>query len=227
MSNVDFVPNGYLEQRQSTRTNLTYLGLFALVMCVIGATFFVINMRKKAVENELAIINAQLLKANDQIALLEELQIKGKALMKTAAMAAELPETVSKSVLLACITNNLPGGTSLLKFDVSSKQIKKTMPAPTGKEKAAGKKAAAIVVTTVKTSVEISGIAPSDIEVANFIAGLSNSTLFDNVGLVESKEHSADGLTYREFKLKSNVKQDVRLTKENLDAIRSMREEII
>jgi hypothetical protein len=70
------------------------------------------------------------------------------------------------------------------------------------------------------------GIAPSDIEVASFIARLSGSMLLDQVELVESKERIIDDIQFREFKLRAMLKPNLTLTKEDIDSIRLKRDEM-
>ena len=66
-------------------------------------------------------------------------------------------------------------------------------------------------------------MAPSDLEVAEYIKRLSNSNLLHNVALVESKEHKVeDGTTYRRFKLTAMLQKEVHLT---FDDVKKIREE--
>ena len=66
-------------------------------------------------------------------------------------------------------------------------------------------------------------MAPSDLEVAEYIKRLSNSSLLNNVALVESKEHKVDdGTVYRRFKLTAMLQKEVNLT---LDDVKKIREE--
>ena len=79
----------------------------------------------------------------------------------------------------------------------------------------------------VSTNLQIKGIAPSDIQVAGFIANLSNSILFDQVSLVESKEVEIEKIKYREFRLSAMIKPNLVLTKEDIDSIREQQKQTI
>jgi hypothetical protein len=50
---------------------------------------------------------------------------------------------------------------------------------------------------------------------------MTNSSILDNVELVESKEYKVEGNTLRQFKLRAMLKKDVHLTKEDVEIIRS------
>jgi Tfp pilus assembly protein PilN len=206
MVKIDFVPNEYIQQRQSSRANFMYLVLFMVLMGALAITFSIIKV--------------------GQIAQLEELQAKGKAMMATMGMAAELLEPVPKSVILACLTNNMPSGMSLLGIKVTAKETKAHVSRTASASQYQAATAAASASPTVskekllETHIEIKGMAPSDIEVANYIARLGGSVLLENVALVESKEHKIDNTEFREFKLTTTVTSDVRLTKEDVENIR-------
>ncbi|MCK4959434.1 MAG: PilN domain-containing protein [Planctomycetes bacterium] len=225
MVNIDFVPNDYIQERESSKANFLCLVLFAALMGAIGVTFSIIKMKQKVVRSELAAVNARMTQAAQQISQLEELKTKGKAMMKTMVLTAELLEPIPKSVILACLTNNLPGGASLLELKLTQEERKVAVTAPSGTSQysKAGAKPSVAAAPTAKvfdTFLEIGGIAPSDIEVAAYIASLSRSILLDNVALVESKEHTIEETKFRQFKLEASLKQEVQLSSDDLLKIR-------
>jgi len=244
MGKIDFVPNDYVQQRESSRANLMYLVLFGVLMGAIGVTFSILKMRQKAVARELASVNARMTKAGDQITQLEDLRSKSMAMMKTMVMTAELLEPVPRSVVLACLTNNLPGGVSLLDVKLEEKELKEpaakpgttsqyqkaaanAKPQPASAKAATAAKPASPTASAgadkrppTETTVEIEGIAPSDIEVAGYIARLGSAILMDNVALVQSKERVINDARFREFKLKARLKKNVTLSKEDIERIR-------
>ena len=227
MANIDFVPEDYMQQRDSSRANFLYLILFAAVMGAIGVTFSIIKIRQKSAKAELALVNSKLGQAGKQVAQLEELKTKSKTMMKTMMMTSELLEPVPKSVILACLTNNLPGGVSLLNLNLVEKEVKGSSSSTGASSQYEAASAAAGSVANEKvteTKMSIEGIAPSDIEVATYISRLDSSILLDDVSLVESKEHKIDKVKFREFKLSATLKQGLLLTKKDIAEIRQERE---
>lgn len=225
MSKINFVPDDYIQQRESNRANWLYFVLLIAVLAGIALTFSFLKMRQKTVNDQLTALEASLNKAQEQIKLLDQLEIKGKAMMKTALITAELPDLIGKSVILACLTNNLPEGVSLTDLKISDKEVKIEADTKSKTQFQTAKSAASNeshwtskIITS--TNIDISGIAPSDIEVANYIATLGESFLIRNVGLIESAERNVKDVTYRQFKLKAALNRDVKLTKEEIDKIR-------
>jgi Tfp pilus assembly protein PilN len=233
MATINFVPDDYLEQRQSSRTNLLYLMLLTAMLGAIGVTFGFIKMRQRTVQSELAMLTTRMSQAREQITQLEELKAKSKTMMKTMVMTAELLEPIPRSVVLASLTNDLPSGVSLVELKLETKETR----SPGTKKIAAGsqydsKSAAAAneqaePQVKTETSLTLKGIAPSDIQVAGYIASLSASILLDNVELVESKELEIENVKFREFRLKALLKPNLTLTKEDINKIREKARETI
>ena len=234
MATINFVPNDYVQQKQSTRANSLYLILLAAVLGGIGVTFSILKMRQHSVESELNVLNSQMNQAQEQIAKLEELKAKSHTRMKVMMMTAALLEPVPRSILLASLTNNLPAGVSLIDFKMEEGDVKSVAAAPkkkTGSQYEKKGKAAAVAepsaVPEPEVKLELEGLAPSDIEVANYIANLSTSILLQNVQLIESREKVIDKVKYREFRLKAKLVPDIKLTKEDIEQIRNKCNETI
>lgn len=242
MTTINFVPNDYIQQRRSSRVNLLYLILLAILLAGIGATFSIIKMRQAAARAELDKLDVQMQQAREEIARLDQIKQQGKMMVKSMMMTAELLEPMPRSVILACLTNMLPGGVSLLNVELEEKENKISAPvvpaasspkaggAKTQYQSASGvkaSKAAVEIKTILYNELAIEGIAHSDIEVASYIANLNSSILLDNIQLIESKEQKIEGVSYRQFRLRASLKENLTLTKEDINKIRKQREETI
>ena len=238
MATINFVPNDYVQQRQSSRANSLYLILLIAVLAGIAVTFSVLKMRQRSVQAELTSLNSRLNQAKEQIAKLEELKSKSNTRMKVMMMTATLIEPVPRSILLACLTNNLPVGVSLTALTMEEENKPKSARTSPVKSRAADKKRAGykkqakesvadevIQPEEADVKLEIQGLAPSDIEVASYIANLSGSVLLDQVQLVQSEECDVDGIKFREFRLTAHIRSNLKLTRKDIEAIRKKRNE--
>lgn len=233
MVDVNFVPEDYAQNNESRRTNFIYLVLFAVLMTALGGSFAAVKIRQRACIASEEIVNKRLAEMQEAIQQFEELQARRREMMKTALTTAELIEPVPRSILLASLTNNLPTGVSLSDLKLVQKQIRQNSSvATTSKyqatqaQKSAQQKNQQNVESVnpekfIETHIDIGGVAPSDLQVAAYIERLTNSSLLDNVALVESKEYKVDGNTLRQFKLTAMLRNDVHLTKEDVEIIRS------
>jgi hypothetical protein len=235
MVNINFVPDDYAQSNESRRTNFIYLVLFGVVMIALGGSFVSIKIRQRACNASEAMINQRMTKIQEAIKQFEELQTKKREMMKTALTTAELVEPVPRSILLASLTNNLPIGVSLSQVNLVQKQSKQnTMVARTSKynaTKANGSQSQSgepeSPEKSLETLIDIAGIAPSDLQVASYIKQLSNSSLLDNVALIESKEYKYNDVLLRQFKLSAMLGKNVHLTKEDIEGIRSKAENTV
>jgi len=246
MVNINFVPDDYTQSNESRRTNLIYLVLFAVVMIALGGSFVSIKIRQRACRTSEELVNARMTEIQEAIKQFEELQTKKREMMKTALTTAELLEPVPRSILLASLTNNLPPGVSLSEVNMIQKQSKQiAAAAKTSKYQAAqaqktasqsnGSQQAAQSQTDepenpeklLETHINIGGIAPSDLQVASYIEQLSNSSLLDNVALIESKEYKLQDSTLRQFKLSAMLRKNVHLTKEDIEGIKGKAENTV
>jgi Tfp pilus assembly protein PilN len=227
MLNINFVPDDYIQNNESRRTNIMYLILFGLVMSGLGGAFVTIKIRQHAVAAKEKSVDEQLAKANDLIEQFDQLQQKRNEMMKTALATAGLLEPVHRSVILASLTNNLPPGTSLLKLEIDQEQPSNTRTQPgrqTRYEQAVENTGTEELFSPEKlleTSINIEGMAPSDMQVAAYIKNLGASPLFDNVALIESKEEkNRDEIKFRRFKLSAMLKKEAHVTSDDIDYIR-------
>jgi Tfp pilus assembly protein PilN len=238
MVNINFVPDDYAQSNESRRTNLIYLVLFAVVMIALGGSFISIKIRQRACRTSEELINARMTKIQEAIKQFEELQSRKREMMKTALTTAELLEPVPRSILLASLTNNLPPGVSLSEVKMIQKQSKQTTSAPkTSKYKAQQTASQGGAQSQndesdnpekmLETLINIGGVAPSDLQVAHYIKQLSNSSLLDDVALIESKEYKFEDSMLRQFKLSAKLRKNVHLTKEDIEGIKSKAENTV
>lgn len=240
MANINFVPDDYVQCNESRRTNLVYLVLFAVVMTALGGSFVAIKMRQRACSTNEKIVNERMAEIREVINQFEQLQAKRREMMKTALTTAELLEPVPRSVLLASLTNSLPSGVSLIKLDLVQKQAKiphKVSSVRSSKYQAAQSKNAVAQSNSgqveenpeklLETHISIGGTAPTDLQVASYIERLSETSILEQVALVESRECKIEENTFREFKLTAMLRKDVHLTKDDVEIIRGMGQESV
>jgi Tfp pilus assembly protein PilN len=228
MLNINFVPDDYVQNNESRRTNLMYLVLFVIVMVSLGGTFATIKMRQSALDAEEALVNDKLADAQEAILQFEQLQTSRKEMMKTALTTAELIESVPRSVVLASMTNDLPKGVSLLRLKLIQKEPKKSSSTVqiSNYQKAQAVQGDEISANisrekSLETHINIEGVAPSDRQVASYIQSLSASAMLDSVALVESKEHKIEDTVFRRFKLSAMLSKEIHLSKEDMQKIKT------
>jgi Tfp pilus assembly protein PilN len=222
MNKIDFVPEDYIQRKESHRANFFYLALVGVIAAAMLGTFGVIKVRQKAVEKEVKAVDERTAIVQQSIKQLENLQNQRREMMKTALLAAELIEPLPRSVILALVTNALPDGVRLLRVQIVQKKLPQTATAGKTPNQYNAAKTGAERKTQDQdytTVLEIEGLAASDIGVADYIASLSEAKLLENVYLAYSMQKELDKTTYRQFKLTAQVRDNLTITNEDVDRI--------
>ncbi len=208
MSTVNLLPEDYVERRSQQRANVLCLVLFSLVMAgVIGAA--VVSEEQVArVRGERDQVNEEYHKAGELIARTQQLETKRKQVIDKAQVAADLLERVPRSFLLASLTNALPEGASLREVMLTTERPKVIRSAPKSKfqSRSANRKSAAAkpqkaTRQPLRVDLLITGLAQTDVQVAQFIATIQTSPLIKSVELVYSEEKKVDKVLAREFQV--------------------------
>jgi len=218
---LSFLPDDYLERKAQRRTNAICATLFLIVMVCIGSAFTFTERSMRAVEKEHADVEAQYTEAAKRIQQVTQMQEKQRTMAIQAELTASLLEKVPRSFLLAEITNSIPNGVSLLDMTLESKKrVEKkesTKSAFEAKRSAAAEARRKKQDTTATqapqqsqakiydVSLKITGMAYTDVQVAQFISRLNTSTLVKDVNLVISDEYKNGDEQLRKFQIEMMV----------------------
>jgi Tfp pilus assembly protein PilN len=209
---MSFLPEDYIEHRVEQRTNLICLSLFVVVMLALVGAYMVTSRQRHEVIERQKQINAEYAEAAKRIAQLNELQQRKQQLLRKAQITATLIEPVPRSNLLAELINRMPQALSLLELDLESKKLT-VSPITLAQNKATamanaknGKAEATPVIDVppvpkYDVTVSLEGIAPTDIQVAQYMAQLARCELLKEVNLVYAEEKRVDESSMRRFKV--------------------------
>jgi Tfp pilus assembly protein PilN len=207
---LSFLPDDYMEKKLRRRTNAILGTLFLIVVSSIGGTFVWKERSLQALQKQKAQLDQEMTEAARPIEQFKQMQDKQRQLAQQAELTASLLERVPRTYLLAEITNGIPAGVSLLDFDLSSRI--RSAPAPVAttafQQRAAevnSAAAAAINQTSQARSYDVTmkltGVATTDVQVAQFITKLNSSDLLTDVNLVVSDEFKIGNDTMRKFQI--------------------------
>jgi len=219
MSTVNLLPEDYLEHRAQQRANVLCLALLSVVIAGVIAAAVVSEDLARQVRSERDEVNQEYQQAGELIEQMQKLESKKALAVAKAQVAAGLLERVPRSWLLANLTNALPSGASLTKVKLVTKQPAKALVskakskfrARSAQRAAKGKKkdAAAEAKTEpepLEVTLEVVGLAETDVQVAQFISNMQNNPLMRSVELAYSEEKTIDEETVREFQVLMELK---------------------
>jgi Tfp pilus assembly protein PilN len=188
---LSFLPDDYLARKAQRRTNIFCGVLFTVVMTAIGVTFSITEKKVHEVERQHDTVETQYAEAAKRIEQVQQLQAKQRQMAHQAELTSSLLEKVPRSFVLAEITNALPAGVSLVDFAMDSKvhQAPAPPPKPTFETRPTGpgqppKAEPVMEAKTYDVTMKLTGLANTDVQVAQFISKLNGSPLFRDVNLV-------------------------------------------
>jgi Tfp pilus assembly protein PilN len=210
---LSFLPDDYLEKKARRRANAVCGGLAVLVLGAVSGAFLYTERAQKAVEKKQADVDTVYAEAARRIEQANQMRAQQAQVVRRAELAATLLEKVPRSNLLAEFTNSLPAGVSLIDLVLDSK--KRIAPPPDAKtvfeqKKAAleGKATAMLAgpeVSKFDVGIKLTGVATTDVQVAQFITRLNSSKLVREVNLVISDAFESQGVTLRKFQIEMMV----------------------
>ncbi len=218
MLDTNFLPDEYMERRLQRRTNTISLLLFVVVMGAVVAAFFVTDRQRSEIRSLQEQVNQRFEEAAKRLEQLDMLQRRKDAMVHKAQVSAALIERLPRSVMLAELVNNMPATLSLMDLNLSTRVLQ-TAPRPTTALQQARQTRAAMATATdavpeipqTEVSMYLIGLAPTDVEVAQFMTALSASPLFTDVNLIVSEEEYVEGRAMRRFRVEMTLNEDVDL----------------
>ena len=211
---LSFLPDDYLERKARRRANALCAGLSVLVMAAIATAFWITERNMREVEARAAAVDRQYTDAARSIEQVKKMKEQHEKVVHHAELVSSLVEKVPRSNLLAEFTNSLPPGTSLLDLAMESRQ--KVVAASTAKPTAAqrSKKKAAEAVPAkeaaqqapqVDVYIKLTGVADTDVQVAEFMTKLTRCELLRDVNLVISDVLKQGDRTMRRFQIEMTL----------------------
>jgi Tfp pilus assembly protein PilN len=223
---LSFLPDDYLQRKAVRRSNVLCAVLFVAVMSAIGGTFTFSERAIKEAEARHAAIEKEYAEAALRIQQVQQMQDKQRQMAQSAELTASLLERVPRTFVLAEITNALPSGVSLLEFNLQAVRRNEPPPMPNARTIFEQKQAEiareqAIAAEQRRQTLDpslrprlydvtmkLTGVADTDVQVAQLITRLNKTPLFKDVNLLISDQFDRDGRTLRKFQIELSLVPD-------------------
>ncbi|MEM1446006.1 MAG: PilN domain-containing protein [Planctomycetota bacterium] len=232
--NASFLPEDYLARKMARRSNIVCVSLFAVVLTGVMATYFVKQRQLNVAADENARVNAQVDAEATKIDQATKLQKQHQEMILRGAITSALVDPVDKSNVLAELINHMPTALSLTELELETEVVRDKKPAASAMDRAATAKERAkklkaekdstprIEIPETKVVMTMTGVAPTDVEVSEYMSALSDHVLFEDVVLVFSEQHKLHDTQLRKFKIELNLARG--LTMAELQPTRVSRE---
>jgi len=220
--NMNFLPEDYVEKRQATKTAIVFIGLLLVVIGGIVGVWLYTLYKNKPIFDENTRVNAQYEESAKKIAEFQAMDKERAKMVAKAEVSTALMERVRRFALLEELTRIRPKGVNFLEINLKSEnaaggskplsEFEKAQRAQTGLS-------ADAQVQRYNVIVEVIGTAPTDEQVALYIAALNRNHLFTDVNLEFSQEQK------RSFE--EPVREDPNKTKDDTGTARDKKKEAV
>ncbi len=214
-----FLPAEYVKGKSQVRANIMAMMLFVLVLAGVVGAFVVNHQRWRRVHEQQKIVAAAFEEEAAKIEQLKSLEKQRVDLIERAEVVTALKDRVPRSVLMGEIVRSIPDGMTLTMVNLEGERIKvkppevdpkkaaaKTMTLKgkavgSGKDNPDANEPPKVLPPKFKFALLVEGIARSNDNVADFLASIKGSPLFEDVELQYINETTIDKERYRKFKL--------------------------
>jgi len=204
MQSVDFLPEEILIRRARQRRCVCYV--YVLVACALGlgGVGYIRQGHISEARAELSTLESRAGNLRRELETRRGLERQMADLMIKKRINDHLGCQANTMDVLAELDRLLPEGMALRKLNLEVVELRESIKRPrhngtSGRAMAANNGPRPKVIKTKRMRLVLTGLAPTDVDVANFIGQLSASPLFEDVNMGYAKTVSVDGLTAREF----------------------------
>lgn len=197
MESIDFLPDRIRQQR-SRRRRIIRQG-FLVGVCALGLVLlgYVRQNTIRHAQAELTALKEHGQDLQRQLAMRENLEKQQAELQIAKRVDEQLGSRVNALDALAELSKLMPPNMTLTSLNFET--IEERVPVDMSAGKAARATAAKREKTVKRVRLMITGVALSDVDIANFIAQLSTSPLLEDVNMGYSKTVDFRGHSAREF----------------------------
>jgi len=202
---VNFVPEWYVAQRQR-RASLRRQAMLMIVMLAgMGVLFGLTRQKVVGLKQYHQSLTAQLNAAEFQLTEVAKLQQARASLSDQMKIYREIARPLTHGQMISTLAALTPESVFLSGVNGETRIEERRRVIPAGGENGRDK----TVIDRVETIfVDLEGVAPSNVEIANYIGRLAGSNLFRNVKMEFSRSGEIDDALTREFRISMEVPLD-------------------
>ncbi len=203
MENVDFLPERIKDQRLRRRRLLRQGYLIAICVCALVFLGYIRQGRLEQAKAELALLDGRSMNIQRQLVTRAALEQQLQDLMVKKRIDERLGSRINVLDVMGELQRIIPESMALRELDIETMEVrlKVDRAGRTYSSRRASAGSGRIKATRVVNRIRmvITGIAPTDVDVANFIGQLSASPLFEDVNMGYAKNMVFRGRSAREF----------------------------
>ncbi len=195
MREVEFLPAWYPQVRRRRRIVVLQAWMTLIVIAALGTWMTLAGRNVRSAEARLVRVERELNASRGELKTLEDLMIVNKELAGQAQVLAKVGSHAEAARLLATLDEVMPASTALLELSLLTEE---KQPVTLAGARAAQERDSMV---ERRLNVKVTGVAPTDVEVAEFLTRLTGKSFFEDVRMTGSKPRLDNGRIMREFEV--------------------------
>lgn len=206
MRDMEFLPKWYPRLQKRKRWVVLQTWMMVLLAVGLGLWSLLAGRNIRQAQGTVQMLDSQLDESRQQLNKLDDLLALQKQWQRQYQMLQALSPHVEASRLLAKLQQLMPPEMSLLEANIDVSD-----PANDRPDMQFGRRNdRAAQVRSRKVNVRLLGVAPTDVDIANFLAKLSEVPYFEEVSMAYARDRSDNGHTMRQFEVTFSIRIDPR-----------------
>jgi Tfp pilus assembly protein PilN len=195
---LEFLPDWYPKVRQRKRMVALQAWVTLILVCGLGLWMLLVQRNVHAREIELRSLRSDLTESEKDLHRLEDLLQLQRQLGQQDQIFAKIGRPVEATRLITTLDQMMPKDMALLDLNLDTEEPPRAAASPVY-----GRNGQPLEPKREdpKLRFKLHGVAPTDVDVAEFIAKLTGKPFFKNVELTYTHERLADGHVMREFEI--------------------------
>lgn len=197
MREIEFLPSWYSQTRRRKRIVAIEGWIMFFLIISLGAWLIFTEQRISARESALGALQSQVEKTHTEKQILSQKIALRQELQEKEALIASLGYPVEMTRLIQTLDSVMPKEMTILDFNCSTKEQIRPVTSVAGIKPGAEREKQ----IERRLEVELLGVAPSDVDLANFVGALTKRAYFEQVNVAYVKDRDDSGHKMREFKV--------------------------
>jgi hypothetical protein len=200
MREVEFLPPWYPKVRQRKRAVMIQTWATLALVTALGIWMLLAQRNVQAKEAELTVLRTDLNQSEVQVQRLEDLLQLQKELGRQDSIFAKIGRPVESTKLITTLEQLMPRDMALINLTLESEDAPAKVSGGGGSIASRARQQKS-VATDPKLRLRLHGVAPTDMDLAEFLAKLTSKPFFKQPELLYAHERIDSGHVMREFEL--------------------------
>lgn len=202
MKEIDFLPERIKEQRKGRRRLICQGYLMVLCVAGLGLMMYAFGLQVDKARNELSMLRDRSKAMDSQLALRDELNQQLAEVMIKGRIEEQLGRCVGTLDVMGELQRVMPESLALTHMTMETVEVPLELALDkrrNSSNKAVSRSGAGKKATVKRVRLVLTGMAPTDVDVANFIGQLAGSRLFEDVSMDYAKNVTFRNREARKF----------------------------